>query len=87
MAHGDPAAQPTFQGGKVGPACQRCPVPAWGSTVAIVGHASRAVKQRQMHLFVRQDGQKLAERAQNGQAGAPAIAVADAEQCGLPHHL
>jgi hypothetical protein len=37
-------------------------------------------------LLIRQDGQKLAECAQNGEAGAPAVAVAGAEQRDLPHH-
>jgi hypothetical protein len=45
------------------------------------------VKQRQVHLFIRQDGQQLAECAQNGQAGAPAVAVAGTEQGGLAHHV
>src|SRR5215213_11911717 len=66
VTHGYPAAQPALQGGKIGVACQRCPVLAWGGTVAIVGHMPRTMKQGQMLLFVRQGGQQLAKRTQDG---------------------
>src|SRR4051812_24155098 len=87
MPHSYPAAQPPLQGGKIGVVCKRCPVLAWGGTVTVVGHVPRAVKQGQVFLFIRQGGQKLAKRTQDGQASVPAIAVTGAEQSNLSHNL
>ena len=40
-----------------------------------------------MHLLLRQEGQKPAERSQDGEPGIPAIAVPGTEQRGLPYHI
>ena len=87
VPHGHPAPQPALEGGEVGPTCQRRALPAWGCTVAIRSHAPRPVKQSKVRLLLRQERQELAERGQDGEPGIPAIAVAGAEQRGLPHHV
>ena len=85
MPHGHPAPQPALEGREVGPARQRCALAARCCTVAIRSDAPRAVKQSKVRLLFRQEGQKLTERGQDGEAGIPAIAVAGAEQRRLPH--
>ena len=87
MAHRHPAPQPALQRGEVGPARERRALPARRRTVAVLGHAPRAVKQRELRFLARQHRQQLAERGQDGEPDAPAIAVAAAEQRGLPHDV
>ena len=62
-------------------------IPAWGCTFAVLGHALGPVKQSKVRLLIRQQRQKLTERGKNGEPDAPAIAIAGAEQSGLPYHL
>ena len=87
VPHGHPAPQPAFEGGRVGPTCQRRALPARGCTVAIRSDAPHPVKQSKVRLLLRQEGQKLAERGQDGEPGIPAIAVPGTEQRGLPYHI
>src|ERR1700693_332162 len=87
MPHGHPASQPALKGGEVSPTCQRRAIPARGCTVAIRSHSRHPVKQSEVRLLLRQERQKLAERAQDGKPGIPSIAVAGAEQRGLLYHV
>src|SRR5262249_6893158 len=86
MPNGDPTLQPAFESGKVGPACQRCAIPARACTLAIPSNAAHPVKEGAMRVLFREERQKLAERGQYGEPSIPTIAVTHAKQCRLPDH-
>ena len=87
MAHGGPAPQPALERGRIGPASKRRAFPSRRLAVAVRRDAARAVEQREIGLLFRQHGEEIAERREDGQADAPAVAVLRAEQRRLPHDL
>ena len=55
--------------------------------VGVVGDAANALEQRQIAVLLVEMGEDVGERGEDRHAGAPAVAVAGAEQQRLLHQL